>query len=239
MPPAGVRRVSRWDAVEDLRAFQGKARLFPLPGVILFPHVVLPLHIFEPRYRQMVRHAMESDRLIGLIQPLPTAAAVPGQDRELLPIGCLGLVIGHDTLPDGRSNLLLHGVRRFRLLRENPRRSLYREADVELLDDEMEDRVGGEARRALIRRFQTVLDRAGTRDPDIDALLRSDISVGALTDIMAYALGLPHDWKQAMLNETNVPRRVDQLLDALPELQPDGFDDDRDDAFPNFPFSPN
>ncbi len=106
--------------------------LFPLPNVVLFPNVFLPLHIFESRYREMVADAIESDRLIGMV------LLRPGWERDyegrppVYPIGCSGLVTHAERLADGRYNIVLRGIERFRILEEDRCRS-YRRAAVEPL----------------------------------------------------------------------------------------------------------
>ncbi|HEV8395427.1 MAG TPA: LON peptidase substrate-binding domain-containing protein, partial [Vicinamibacterales bacterium] len=93
--------------------------IFPLPNVVLFPNVFLPLHIFEPRYREMVADALASDRMIGMV------LLRPGWERDyegrppVYPIGCSGVMTHAERLPDGRYNIVLRGVERFRLLEED------------------------------------------------------------------------------------------------------------------------
>src|SRR5947207_5190808 len=108
--------------------------LFPLPNVVLFPNVFLPLHIFEPRYREMVADALASDRLIGMV------LLKPGWERDyegrppVYPIGCSGVMTHAEPLPDGRYNIVLRGVERFRIVAEDHELS-YRRAAVEPIAD--------------------------------------------------------------------------------------------------------
>src|SRR5262245_64124765 len=119
----------------ELTGFDGTVRLFPLPNVVLFPHVVQPLHIFEPRYRQMTADALDSNRLIALV------LLQPGHEQEyegrppVHAIACVGKVLGEQKLDDGRYNLLLRGVSRVRIVEEMPSEKLYRVARVELVND--------------------------------------------------------------------------------------------------------
>lgn len=91
--------------------------LFPLPGVVLLPGVLLPLHIFEPRYRSMVARALEADRMIGmaLLKPGWETAAEP---PPIHPIGGAGEIVESEDLPDGRYNILLEGRFRYRVIEE-------------------------------------------------------------------------------------------------------------------------
>src|SRR5579871_1913359 len=106
--------------------------LFPLPNVVLFPNVFLPLHIFEPRYREMVGDVLKSDRLIGMV------LLRPGWERDyegrppVYPIGCSGVITHVERLADGRYNIVLRGVERFRVLEEDHAK-VYRRAVVEPL----------------------------------------------------------------------------------------------------------
>jgi Lon protease-like protein len=100
--------------------------VFPLAGALLFPRTRLPLHIFEPRYREMVRDAMQGDRLIAMIQPRDSREP-PG----LFAIGCLGHIADCEPLEDGRFNIELEGVGRFRVAREARGRDQLRQVEVD------------------------------------------------------------------------------------------------------------
>lgn len=108
--------------------------LFPLPNAVLFPNVFLPLHIFEARYRAMVEAALSSDRLIGMTLLRP--GWEPGYEGNppVFDIGCAGLITHADRLPDGRYNIVLRGLHRFRIEREDHSRP-YRVAEVTALDE--------------------------------------------------------------------------------------------------------
>src|SRR3954469_16142837 len=99
------------------RDFSGTARLFPLPNLVLFPHVTQGLHIFEPRYRQMTADALDGDGLIALVL-LNEEAEDETVRPEIAPVACLGRIIWHEKLYDGRYNLRLHGVSRARIVEE-------------------------------------------------------------------------------------------------------------------------
>jgi Lon protease-like protein len=103
--------------------------IFPLPGALLLPRARLPLHIFEPRYLQMIEDAMKtSHRLIGMIQP----REVPGtQERRLHAIGCAGRLTGFSETEDGRYMITLTGISRFRVLKEVQGFTPYRRTQVD------------------------------------------------------------------------------------------------------------
>src|SRR5438874_12680526 len=123
------------DDQQALANFPGTARLFPLPNLVLFPHVVQPLHVFEPRYRQMTADALAGDRLIAL------ALLKPGWEEDyesrpaVQPVACLGRVVADQLLPDGRYNLLVRGLARLRVRDEVADDQPYRTARGELLTD--------------------------------------------------------------------------------------------------------
>src|SRR3954463_11459871 len=100
------------DDLAALTHFQGTARLFPLPNLVLLPHVIQPLHIFEPRYRQLIADSLADDRQFALALLRPGWAAASHRRPPLFPAVCLGKVYQEEILFDGRYNLLLHGRRR-------------------------------------------------------------------------------------------------------------------------------
>src|SRR6266446_3214585 len=118
-------------------SFDGVTRLFPLPNIVLFPYVTLPLHIFEPRYRQMTADALAGDRLIAMVLLKPGFEAEYEQRPPLHTVACLGRILADQQTDDGRYNILLRGLKRVRILSEMPPDELYREARVELLEDRM------------------------------------------------------------------------------------------------------
>ena len=206
------------DPDDEFRDFGAVCRLFPLPGLVLFPHAVLPLHIFEPRYRQMTEHALAGDRLVTIVQARPLAGPF-----DLAPpieeVGCLGKILIHERLPDGRFNFLLLGCRRVRLIRElDEPGTLYRQAEAELLEDIPPEEPSAPRAAEVIERFRTMAGALGGIDPDLAALLASDLPLGHLTDIVAHALALPPEVKQALLADRRVDRRADGLISIMQAL---------------------
>ena len=113
--------------------------IFPLPNVVLFPNVFLPLHIFEPRYRQMVNDALAGERMIGMVLLQPGYETDYEGTPAVYEIGCAGLVTHVERLSDGRFNIVLRGLERFRIVGEEPPTStlLYRRALVAPLSEPM------------------------------------------------------------------------------------------------------
>src|SRR5690349_13706514 len=147
--------------------------LFPLPNVVLFPNVFLPLHIFEPRYREMVADALASDRMIGMV------LLRPGWERDyegrppIYPVGCSGVVTHAERLPDGRYNIVLRGIERFRIVEEDTSRS-YRLAVVEPVREGSVTASDRSAIRNSRARLETILrpavEKAGA-DPRMPAAM--------------------------------------------------------------------
>jgi len=104
--------------------------LFPLPGVVFFPETTLPLHVFEPRYREMLKDALEGERVLGIQLLVPGGPPDPAGRPEVFPVGCAGEVVEHEALPDGRSNILLRGLFRYRIEGEVPAGKPYRVGEV-------------------------------------------------------------------------------------------------------------
>jgi uncharacterized protein len=199
----------------DLHNFQNRCRLFPLPGVVLFPHAVVPLHVFELCYRQMTEDALATDRLVTIVQPRAPDDDPVNDEPPVEEIACLGKIIDSERLKDGRYNILLLGLARVRLIREVTGGKLYREAEAELLKDEPAEAPEEPARSELIRLFQTVSQQQNVPEPQLASLLETGLSLGALTDIVAHALGLPATVKQAFLSDCRVGRRADGLIEIL------------------------
>jgi uncharacterized protein len=187
--------------------------IFPLPNVVLFPNVFLPLHIFEPRYREMIADAAASDRLIGMV------LLRPGWENEyegrppVYPIGCSGVITHMEQLHDGRYNIVLRGLERFRILSEDQDRS-YRRATVERL---AECEPAGEERE-LIRQHRVrlegllapIVERTGT-----DPKLTGSMTDGDLVHALAQYLDLEPIEKQAILERECLLRRAESLVELL------------------------
>jgi len=187
--------------------------LFPLPNVVLFPNVFLPLHIFEPRYREMVADALTSDRLIGMV------LLRPGWERDyerrppVYPIGCSGVVTHVERLSDGRYNIVLRGLERFRILGEDAGRA-YRRAIVEPL---AEGRVEADDRR-VIRVCRSKLDSILAPTPEktgADARMPAAMSDEDLINALAQYLDLEPLEKQALLEERCLRTRAQSLVELL------------------------
>ena len=209
-----------------LESFSGHARLFPLPNLVLFPHVVQPLHIFEPRYRQMITDALATDRLIGtaLVGPTTQIASLP----NIHPVICLGHIFREERMPDGRFNLLLQGVARARLIEELPSGKLYREARVELLHEvptaslEEED----ELRQTLMQKVNAWFIHQPAAQKQLRKLFKGSLTLGMLCDVLGFALPLQLEVKQELLEMVDIQERANMLLISMDENPPPDAEED-------------
>ena len=185
--------------------------IFPLPGAILFPRAQLPLHIFEPRYREMVREAIDGSGRIGMIQP----QRIDDDNRApVYPVGCLGDIVGVEELDDGRFNIVLLGTERFRFIRDIDTQSSYRcaEVDVEAFDDS-EPAPLSIAQRAEVEREARRLGDAMRLAVDWDAVSRLDdeMLVNAIAQVAPFDPGA----KQALLEEATLQGRADLIVQLM------------------------
>lgn len=133
----------------------GTILLFPLPNVVLFPDVFLPLHIFEPRYCEMMRAALDDNRLIGMV--LAKSQAEPD---ECYPIGCAGVITHVEEIDGGRFNIVLRGLQKFRIAAEDETSEKpYRIARIEGIAEGTVDKVALKEQRA---RLEALLVSSGT-----------------------------------------------------------------------------
>jgi Lon protease-like protein len=185
--------------------------IFPLPNVVLFPSVFLPLHIFEPRYRQMVSDALRADRVIGmvLVKERQTQLMEP---PEVYPVGCAGLISHSETLPDGRSNIVLRGMQRFRIGWEDQDRE-YRRAHVEPLAEPATDAIRLDVRTARSKLETLLGGRLETADGE--AIMAGDMPDEDLINTLAQYLDLEPVEKQALLERDDIAQRSHALIELI------------------------
>ena len=195
--------------------FTGKVRLFPLPNLAMFPYGLQPLHVFEPRYRALVEEALKTDRLIAMVLLKPGWESDYEGRPPTYPVGCLGRIASHQRLDDGRSNLLLVGLRRIALQRELAPEKPFREAEATICDDVYRPQAGGRRaglQRRLIDRFRHLMPNLRELSKQLDEVLVSDVPLGMLTDILAFTLSFDLEVKERLLREVDVDRRAELLL---------------------------
>ena len=185
--------------------------IFPLPNVVLFPQVMLPLHIFEPRYRRMVRDA-ETQRppLIGMTLLRGNWQEQYEGTPDIYPVGCAGEMVRVNPLPDGRFNIMLQGMREFSIIEESAAKS-YREAKVEWRPLSRESLAEGE--RAELHRL---LKRYLQDNEKVQRFLNdSSIEDGFLVNFFAFHLDFMPIEKQGLLEAVTLPERAERLRDML------------------------
>ncbi len=198
--------------------FSGKVRLFPLPNLVLFPHVVQPLHIFEPRYCDMLADAMAGDRLIAMALLEEGWESNYQRKPRIAQAACVGKIISHTPTEDGRHNILLVGVKRARIAREIDSQCSYREAEVQILEDiyPVEDAPQRpKLMTSLQQLFSHFVPEGLAAQESFQQLVGRQLPLGILTDTIAYALNLPLTIKQQLLAENNVDIRCRLLTRCL------------------------
>jgi Lon protease-like protein len=187
--------------------------LFPLPTVVLFPNVFLPLHVFEPRYREMVADALASDRLIGMVLLRPGWEQDYQGRPPVYPVGCSGVITHVERLNDGRYNLVLRGVERFRVVEEDHTRP-YRRAVVEPLREGVTAADESSAVRRLRSRLETLL--ASQTDTRVtDARTTAALGDEDLVNALGQYLDLDPLEKLALLECNCLRSRAESLVELL------------------------
>jgi uncharacterized protein len=186
--------------------------LFPLPNVVLFPRMPLPLHIFEPRYRAMVRDAARGARLIGMVLLRGDWQSDYYGRPEIFAAGTVGEMVRVEELPDGRFNIVLRGLREYDVVRELDR-ATYREAVVRWWEPVAESLFPGmrEAIGTLVRRYVALLGRE-IADGD---LVRGTVDDETFVNFLAQHLDVGPLEKQAMLEAPTLGERGQRLADVL------------------------
>jgi Lon protease-like protein len=185
--------------------------VFPLPNVVLFPNVFLPLHIFEPRYRQMVDDALNGDRIIGMVLLRAGWEADYEGRPPVYPIGCAGVITHAERLADGRFNIVLRGMEKFRIAGEEEGKP-YRLARVETVTEPpaegLRAEMAGERRRLELL---LVPQPEGQRDPKVPSSMPDEDLVNALAQYLEFE---PVE-KQALLEREGVLDRCRSLIELL------------------------
>jgi Lon protease-like protein len=202
--------------VEGLSGFGGMVRLFPLPNLVLFPHVIQPLHVFEPRYRQLMEDALGSDRLMAIALLRPGWEDDYHKRPPIHPVVCIGRIFKEERLGDGRFNLLLQGMCRARVLEEIKTGKLYRTARVDVLPEvPATAKREAELRQLLGEQMGQWFAAHSVALDQMNKLFESNLSSGSLCDIFTFALPLEPEVKQTLLEEAQVEQRVLRLVAQL------------------------
>jgi Lon protease-like protein len=181
--------------------------LFPLPNVVLFPGGLLPLHIFEPRYRAMTAHALEGDRRIGMVLLQPGWEPDYEGTPPIFAVGCSGVIVHSARLDDGRYNIVLRGLDRFRVVSEDHSQP-YRCAEIQMIPDPPLDEKGLADLVDLRARLAAQLGSSYVEPlpsmPDADFI-----------HTLAQSVHLEAIEKQALLERENVCLRAQALVELM------------------------
>lgn len=200
--------------------------VFPLAGAILLPRAQLPLHVFEERYRAMVRHALDGDRRIGMIQPRSNAGKEPdGAVPALFAVGCLGEIVASEELEDGRFNIVLEGLGRFTMVEELDKGTPFRlvTAHLDPEADEDDDALPSVLRADLERESKRYANALGLGvDWEAVARLDDEMLVNGIAQVAPFDPGS----KQALLEAGGIAERADMLVQFMQfaRMMPGGAD---------------
>jgi uncharacterized protein len=195
--------------------------IFPLSNVVLFPRVKTPLHLFEPRYRQLARHVLDGDRRIGMVVVRPEHVEEMPGNPPIFPVGVCGVITEAQRLRDGRYNIVLLGEHRFRVVGEKPPgpERLYRVARVRRLADRYPDTERERVARLRARIVQDVaaLVRHGASDRahPFDAQLFEKVDDETFANAISNAFAFPVEEKQSLIEADGVPERYARLASLL------------------------
>lgn len=201
-------------SARELAPALGALPLFPLPAV-LFPGAMMPLHIFEPRYRAMVRDALDTHRVIAIVLVTDPDKCDAHGHPEIAQVAGAGVIIDHAELPSGRFNILVRGRARVQIEEELPfGETPYRRARASILTPPP-----GEAEpsdlSALVSAAAGFTARVRERDPSFDFTLPRDAPAGAVADLCAQQLILNLRERQAALETLEVGARVRRVAEVL------------------------
>ena len=187
--------------------------VFPLPNVVLFPKLQLPLHIFEPRYREMVRDAMGHEGLIGMALLKGDCEKDYYGNPDIYGVGCLGKIVGVTPLPDGRYNILLHGLTEYDIREQILDATPYRQARVVLRDEDV-------ATNSLASLQQEILELAqgATQEEDSPLLkILGNLSLDGATwlNLCCFSFDISPVEKQSLLEAKSLEERAKHLIDVL------------------------
>ena len=201
----------------ELKDFSGLAPLFPLPSVVLFPQALLPLHIFEPRYRKMTADALDGERLIAMSLMRPGWDLLPSSTPPPIHrIVGLGKIIAHEKLDDGRYYLVLRGLARAKLLSEQQVDLPYRLGQLELCREFASDQPPfnrQDRAEELAGLFGKMFPEIKLQKLFLQAV--SDMPLGMVCDLLLGSLSLPPELSQQFQNELDIDARSQKLLEFL------------------------
>ncbi|HSD18976.1 MAG TPA: LON peptidase substrate-binding domain-containing protein [Anaeromyxobacter sp.] len=201
------------------RACGAALKVFPLHGVAVLPGTPTPFHIFEPRYKALVREALRGDRVVA-VPALYTKADAQQLRPRLKPICGAGLIEAEQEYPDGRYDIIVRGLARVRLVEELPVDRMYREWKAEILEEVWP--AGGpralapqlEALRQLVYELSTRLP-TGSGAPQLAEAVAQMTDPSSIVDLVGAAVVSDPESRQKVLEELDVARRLEYVLEEV------------------------
>lgn len=193
--------------------------LFPLPNVVLFPRAVLPLHIFEERYKDMTADALAGQRRIAMALLRPGWEQNYYQRPAIEPVVCVGTILTHEKLPDGKYNFLLQGQTRARIVREQTGRT-YRTVDLKPIVESPTMEIDLLNHRQRLVRWFSEDEPAGAMSSQFRQLLAGPLNTADIADLVAFNLLDNVSLKQSLLAEADVVQRVERVLQSMEAARP-------------------
>lgn len=208
----------------SLKNFSGILPIFPLTNVVLFPHIILPLHIFEKRYQKLLQNAMAGEKYIGMAVLKPGWEENYEGNPDIYSHACLGKIVKHEPLENGRSNIMLLGVKRV-FIEEIISPRPYRTAKVKLVQDKPKEfnpnKINSTQDKLLELYGEIVIEYARSKRqfPTISNL---EMNFNQLTDVMAASAGLSVEEQVALLQENDPMKRAERIIASMEALLKQG-----------------
>jgi Lon protease-like protein len=192
--------------------------LFPLPGAVFIPHTLLPLHVFEPRYRDLVDDAMKRSGYLAIPRLKPGWERAYDGNPEIFPIAGFGKIVRYDPMPDGRANIVILGLGRTRIRTEMQSDTLYRVAEGSLLEDVIPAHgmaaVDAAASRLRVMLAQILGGRPGLNER-LQPLLNKETAAIPMINGLAHLLLPDVDARQQFIEMDNVSERIEHVETML------------------------
>ena len=199
--------------IKNLDNFTGIVPVFPLSTVVFFPNTLLPLHIFEQRYKNMLSDSLTSEKIIAM------ALLKLGWDDnyygnpEIFDVAGMGRIVSSETFDDGRSNIVLYGLKRIKIV-EFTEDMPYRKARIEILSNR-----NGNDETGLKEKLKNTVsdwnDMLGTKYKEHRFDINMNLPLGNLTDVMASVIFTNIFEKQTFLEETDVENRAKMMIESI------------------------
>jgi len=201
------------DEIKNLDNFSGVVPIFPLSTVVFFPNTLLPLHIFEPRYKKMLEDTMNNEKIIGM------ALLKPGWEKEyygspeVFSIAGIGRIVSSEHLEDGKSNIVLYGLKRVKIIEEIHEKP-YRMAKIEIVESENSEKINL-FKEKLCHLISTWNEMLGEKEKKHRIKVNTTLPLHTFTDVLSSVLLTNIYEKQTLLEEINVEKRAEKLISFI------------------------